>query len=323
MKQPYRPHRTLRGAHVQSIIGSSALRRQLVRRRAQAMLYATRREVRTVLDNVRLETWTSRPAQPVARAILFHGWEGSVDSNYVIELGGRLFGKNVEIVRVHFRDHGGTEALNKGIFHSCRLDEIVALTNQLVGQDDLPAFVAGFSLGGNFALRACCLVEKEVRHVYSVSPVISPHASLAAIESAPFVYQRYFMGKWLKSLKKKCDLFPDLYSWDDAYMRMDLRQLTSWLVERYTPFTCLDAYLDGYSVAGDRLLELRWPTTILTAQDDPVIPVADFHHLNLAENTQLIITDQGGHCSFVEDWRLASWATVAIAHHIEARLTSA
>lgn len=320
MKLPYRPHRTLRGAHVQSIIGSSSLRRQLVRRRAQPMLYASRRRVHTVLDNVRLETWTSRPAHPVARVILFHGWEGSVDSNYLIELGGRLFGKNVEVVRVHFRDHGGTEGLNEGVFHSCRLDEIVALTQQLIDQDSLPAFLAGFSLGGNFALRTCCTVDRPIEHVYSVSPVISPHESLAAIENAPFVYQRYFMGKWLKTLKRKCDLFPELYPWDDAYLRMNLRELTTWLVERYTDFSTLNDYLTGYSVAGDRLLNLRSPTTILTAKDDPVIPVADFHHLKLAENTQLIITDQGGHCSFVEDWRLASWATVAIAHHMEARL---
>ena len=50
------------------------------------------------------------------------------------------------------------------------------------------------------------------------------------------------------------------------------------------------------------------PATILTAADDPVIPVANFHELTLAAQTELTIVPHGGHCGFIRDLSLRSWA---------------
>jgi len=41
---------------------------------------------------------------------------------------------------------------------------------------------------------------------------------------------------------------------DDATLDQNLRSLTTWMVERYTDLGLLDNYLDGYAVAGDRLM---------------------------------------------------------------------
>jgi hypothetical protein len=59
-------------------------------------------------------------------------------------------------------------------------------------------------------------------------------------------------------------------------LKLDIRALTAWLVERHTSFGSLQAYFDGYSIAGDRLSSLQVPADILMAQDDPVIPYATF-----------------------------------------------
>jgi len=91
-------------------------------------------------------------------------------------------------------------------------------------------------------------------------------------------------------------------------MNGNLRELTRKLVLRHTDFGTLENYLDGYSVAGEALRDLTIPTTILTAADDPVIPVADFRALQLAPTTELTIAEHGGHCGFIRDWRLRSWA---------------
>ena len=53
---------------------------------------------------------------------------------------------------------------------------------------------------------------------------------------------------------------------------------------------------------------MRGPATILTAADDPVIPVADFRALTLAPRTELTIVEHGGHCGFIRDASLRSWA---------------
>ena len=59
------------------------------------------------------------------------------------------------------------------------------------------------------------------------------------------------------------------------------------------------------------------PTTILTAADDPVIPVADFHALELPPQAELDIARYGGHCAFIGDFSLRSWTEDYIAERID------
>jgi len=80
------------------------------------------------------------------------------------------------------------------------------------------------------------------------------------------------------------------------------------LIERYTEFGSLDRYLDGYSIHEDRLGELVVPAAILTSEDDPIIPIADFRTLRLPEHVDLHIAPHGGHCGFIRDWSLRSYA---------------
>jgi predicted alpha/beta-fold hydrolase len=75
-------------------------------------------------------------------------------------------------------------------------------------------------------------------------------------------------------------------------------------VLRHTSFGSLEAYLDGYSIAGAALRGLRVPATILTAADDPVIPIGDFHSLELPPQVELDVAAHGGHCGFLESTSL-------------------
>ncbi len=61
----------------------------------------------------------------------------------------------------------------------------------------------------------------------------------------------------------------------------------------------MQSYLDGYSVAGRTLEGMQIPATILTARDDPVIPVTAFEKLELPDNVELDIATYGGHCGFI------------------------
>ena len=57
--------------------------------------------------------------------------------------------------RLNFRDHGETHHLNRAMFHSCRIDEVVGARETESRQrfTARPFVIGGFSLGGNFALR--------------------------------------------------------------------------------------------------------------------------------------------------------------------------
>ena len=60
-------------------------------------------------------------------------------------------------------------------------------------------------------------------------------------------------------------------------------------------------------VMGDALANLTLPVTIVTAQDDPIIPVRDFYNLKLHPSTELIIHPYGGHNGFLETLTGRAW----------------
>jgi len=86
--------------------------------------------------------------------VLLHGWEGSADSLYLLSLAQLLFEQRFEVVRLNLRDHGDTHHLNRELFHSCRLPEVVGAVRALQQRfAPRPLQLVGFSLGGNFMLR--------------------------------------------------------------------------------------------------------------------------------------------------------------------------
>ncbi len=130
------------------------------------------------------------------------------------------------------------------------------------------------------------------------------------------------MRKWRGSLKRKQALFPQVDLFTRRELHSSMRDLTRSMVERHTDFGTLENYFDGYALTGDRLASLDIPATILTAEDDPIIPVADFRDLKLAAQTELVIASHGGHCGFIRDASLRSWAedflVERLRHNIDA-----
>jgi predicted alpha/beta-fold hydrolase len=308
----------LRSGHLQSLISSSGLRRKRVLSRSQALRQAE--EVWTLDggDGIRLQGLYSRQSgKSRGLVVLLHGWEGSVNSNYVLANGARLFTEGFDIFRLNFRDHGDTHHLNHEIFHSCRLDEVVKALRDLQDRlGEVPWYLAGYSLGGNFAMRVALNAQQaglEIGHVVAVNPVINPLHAMVSMEEGIRFYERYFERKWSRSLKIKQRAFPDLYGEESWYEIKGLRERTHYLATRHAGFESAEEYFEGYSIADDRLASLTIPSTMLTSKDDPVVPVGDFAHLPDNPNLEVIISRYGGHCGFLKNWKLESMAEDLIA----------
>lgn len=293
----------MREAHLQSILSSLPPRRQWMRWRARAVTSAATPWLLDCGDGVRLQAWHS-PRDPVQprTAVLLHGWEGSADSGYVLSLATMLFGQGYAIVRLNLRDHGGTQSLNKGLFHSCRLSDVSGALRAIAARcGTTPLYLAGFSLGGNFLLRACAepALPTSVRGVVALSPVLEPAHTLRALEQGWPLYHRYFVHHWSRSLRLKQRQWPGTYDFGQMLRTKSLRSMTDALVRECTDFTDSACYLDGYSITGARLQTLGVPARILIADDDPMIPASD--QLRLAPTPCLRITRtvQGGHCGFL------------------------
>jgi predicted alpha/beta-fold hydrolase len=79
------------------------------------------------------------------------------------------------------------------------------------------------------------------------------------------------------------------------------------LIQRYSHYKTSSEYFHDYAVLDDALAHLTVPTTIVTAQDDPIIPVEDFYNLKLNAMTNLIVHRYGGHNGFLESASGRAW----------------
>lgn len=317
----FRPIGPLRNPHLQSVLGSSGPRRWKARLEAGLWRGATQPCLLDCGRGVRLQGFHTRraPGTPArGLVVLLHGWEGCADSTYMLSTTARLHREGYEVFRLNFRDHGGTHHLNPGLFHSCRIREAVGAVAAVAQRFPArPLHLAGFSLGGNFALRIALRAPAmaiPLAHAVAVSPVIDPEHGVRALDDS-FFYQRYFLNRWRQSLRRKQAAFPGRYDFRPWYRLTTVREATRFLVERHGPFATVDEYLQGYSVAGERLAGLQVPATIITAADDPIIPVADFYDIEAPSCLEMEIVDHGGHCGFVFDFSFTSW--------VEGRLLSA
>jgi len=299
----YRPAGLLRSGHLQTVLGSVWPVSWLIRRRAAPLLAGAEELLLDCGDKVRLQAFlSSAGGAPVRRvAILLHGWEGSAEATYVLSLGSLLLAHGFDVVRLNLRDHGATHHLNREIFHSCRLAEVVGATRALALRfAGARLYLAGFSLGGNFMLRvaADAGVPDSVIGAVAVSPVLDPEVTLAALETGPALYRRSFLKRWSRSLKRKQRVWPGVHEFDPMLRLKNLRAMTAGLVATCTDFPSLASYLEGYAVTGERLTTLHAPASVLLADDDPIVPAADLARLARSSQLTVVRSRYGGHCGF-------------------------
>jgi len=308
----FQPPALLKDGHLQSVLASLSLRRRRVQRQAEPLLRAAAPELIDCGQGVRLLAEHTPPAGvPGRMAVLIHGWEGSSRSMYMVSVGGRLARAGFRVVRLNLRDHGDSQHLNAGLFHSCRLDEVVQAVRSLqLRYPDERLYLGGFSLGGNFALRVAARAADaglRIEQVAAICPVLDPRATLAALDGGLPHYRLYFIRKWCRSLERKRAAFPDRYDFGALERFRDLRAMTDYFVCNYTEYPDLDSYLRGYAVTGDRLARLDVPAEILLADDDPVIPIGDMQRLARSPALRIHRSRYGGHCGFIANYRLESW----------------
>jgi len=312
----FQPPRWLRGRHLQSILPSLGWRASRVQRRAIPLIAAADELLLDCGDGVTLQAFHSSPAkrgrEPGTRlAVLLHGWEGSAESTYVMSLGQTLFAEGYEVVRLNLRDHGATHHLNRDLFHSCRLPEVVGAVQALAQRfNGMPMVLAGFSLGGNFMLRVASHREAAhlpIERVLAVCPLLDPAVTMTTLEKVFPLYHSYFVRKWTRSLAKKQMAWPDHYDFEDLLRLGSLREMTRQLVAAHTEYPSVDDYLAGYAITGDRLTTLAAHAHVFVALDDPIIEPGDLSRLARPDKLHISTTAHGGHCGFIEDLTGSSW----------------
>ena len=126
-----------------------------------------------------------RRAHPALIAL--HGLEGSSEAHYILGITEKAFAAGFNVVRLNQRNCGGTEHLSNTLYHSGLTEDPVAVIHELIGSDGIDRLVvAGYSLGGNLALKLAGDFgeppRRELRAVCAVSPVLDLAACVRALE---------------------------------------------------------------------------------------------------------------------------------------------
>lgn len=319
---PFLPSGLLRNPHIQSVLASISPRRRQWRKRDDRMEQAAQRHVLDCGENVRLLGFHSPHPQSRGLAVLIHGWEGCQDSAYLYAMACTLYAAGYSVFRLNLRDHGETHALNELPFHSARMAEVLGAFHVIQRLETTrPLICIGFSLGGNFALRVGLMgpsVDINPNLSIGVSPTINPAATLEAIDAGSAIYRRYFLKRWRRTLKQKSMAWPGHFDFSDLDTQTRLVDVTRRFVERHTEYPSYEAYLGAYTLTAGMLMNAPSPLAVIIAQDDPVIPFADFGNLQVRGSLHALETpEHGGHCGFIENWKMLGWADRIVLHMIE------
>jgi uncharacterized protein len=297
----FEPHFLLRNPHAQTIAGA------LWPRRFPHLPAGKPREFETEPGTrIRGEChWQSAPGERPT-LVLVHGLEGSSESGYMLGLAERAFRSGWNAVRLNQRNCGGTESLTPTLYNSGLSGDYRAVLVELIERDLLPeVFFAGYSMGGNLVMKMAGELGNNVPRQLRGIAAVCPSADLAACADAValrqnFLYQKRFVDGLKQRMRTKAALFPGKFDLSRMARVRTLREFDDVITAAYCGFRDASDYYAQSSalrVAG----EIRVPTLVLTAQDDPFVPFSSFADPGLRKNANitLIAPEHGGHCAFI------------------------
>ncbi|MCX6552703.1 MAG: alpha/beta fold hydrolase [Acidobacteria bacterium] len=301
----FSPPRWLRGGHRMTIY-AWARRRSLPGLTAPVPRYFDVEPGTRVLAHCH---WHEHPeAHPTI--VTLHGLEGSSHAHYMGGIAHKAFPRGFNVVRLNQRNCGGTEHLSAGLYHSGLTKDVIAVCTELAEKDGFPAIaVSGYSLGGNLAIRMAGMLgdapPRWLCAVAAVSPTLELGSCMTAMERPENrLYEWHFMHSLRRRMRKKARMYPGRYDITGLSRLWSVRSFDDRFTAPHHGFT--DAADYYYQMAAARVVDrVRVPALVITAEDDPFIPVEPFHDPAVTGNPfiTLRITRHGGHCGFVEDAR--------------------
>jgi uncharacterized protein len=246
------------------------------------------------------QAWT-RPT-----VLVLHGLNGSSEAHYMRGIAAKAYARGMNVVRLNQRNCGDTEHLSAGLFHSGLTADAAHVVRELIDVDGLPAIaVAGYSLGGNLALKLAAEYgdhpPPEVVGVAAVSPIIEIGECVKALEQPGNVlYQWNFVKDLKRRMRRKDRFWPGRFDLSKLKSVRTVRDFDEVYTAPYFGFSGADDYYHRASAM--RIIErIRIPALVITAADDPFVPAEPFRDPKLAGNPwiELAISDHGGHCGFV------------------------
>jgi predicted alpha/beta-fold hydrolase len=238
--------------------------------------------------------------------IALHGLNGSSDAHYMRGIAAKAFARGMNVVRLNQRNCGGTEHLSAGLFHSGLTADARHVIEELSEVDRLSAIaVAGYSLGGNLALKLAGEYgerpPRSLKAVAAVSPILEIGECVRALEQPRnFLYQWNFVRDLKARMRRKARHRPGTFDLRPLGRIRTVREFDEIYTAPHFGFAGADDYY--YRASAMRVIDrVAVPALIITAEDDPFVPHQPFRDPAVTGNAHiaLSICEHGGHCGFV------------------------
>ncbi len=251
--------------------------------------------------------WQKDPAA-APTLISVHGLEGSTESSYMLGLAERAHAAGFNAIRLNQRNCGGTENLTPTLYNSGLSGDFRAVMDELIARDSLPEiFFAGFSMGGNLVLKMAGELgdraPAQLKAVCAVNGSLDLAPCVDAIEKRRNAfYHWHFVRRLKRRMRDKIELYPDLYNADGLEAVRTLREFDDKFTAPHSGYAGAADYY--YRASALRVVaEIRVPTLLIYAEDDPLIPTSIYDHAEVVNNPNIerLAAAHGSHCSYVSD----------------------
>ncbi len=243
------------------------------------------------------------PGQPLL--VLFHGLEGSSQSQYVQAFAGVARARGWAFAMPHFRGCSGELNLAPRAYHSGDFEEVGWMLSRFkAGHGDSPLIAAGVSLGGNALLRwAEEMGQSAAATARAVCAICSPVDLAAAGEAIGrgfnrLVYTRMFLRTMLPKALHKLQQHPGLFDGERLRQARDLYEFDNLFTAPLHGYRDTEDYWKRAS-AKPHLQQIRIPALVLNARNDPFVPAACLpRQADAGPHVTLWQPAQGGHVGF-------------------------
>ena len=256
--------------------------------------------------------------------LLLHGLSGCHSSGYMMRIARKLVQENVRTFRMDHRGCGAAEGLAKNPYHAGRIDDlhraIAFIEEQCPGS---PISVVGFSLSSNLLLRY--LGDQSFDHsrglfrAVAVCPPIDLKHCVQQLERSRTGqrYDWYFTRRLIEQVSGSLQWRDDVPLAKAKRLPRGLYAFDEMFTAPASGFRSADDYY-AFASAQPYISQIRVPTTILAAADDPLVSTEPFGQLDLPPSVTLCLTRHGGHLGFIArrsndadrrwmDWRVMEW----------------
>ena len=308
------PKLGMAGRHAQTL-GAFFLRGRLADYSATSSIVDLFDGDRLVIHDDQPESWITGDRI----AILLHGLCGCHGSPYIVRTASKLNRSGIRTIRVDMRGFGDSTFVSKNHLHGGCSQDLLSVLRFVRRLSPLSSIsLVGFSIGGNIVLRTLGKWADEVGSVDSAVAICPPidlvESSRNLRNQGNRMYENYFIRRMSEQLQIRrrqvkglidpgvCPLPDRLIHFDDQFT-----------AQAWGYSSALEYYHDASS--SPWLQDIKVPTLLLVAKDDPVVPFSMFSQTELSNEIELVATAKGGHLGFIAgrtsdpdrhwmDWRI-------------------